>query len=89
MALFYIYIFWHIFKSHPENRVIRCGTITLIVFMLMAALTKVRNFPVGYLGPLLFFLCMLTMFFLLQQGYRALRHRKKEQHEPRPPRQGC
>jgi hypothetical protein len=76
-TLFYAYIFWHIFKSHPENRVIRCGSITLIVFIVMLALTKVPNFPFWYLGPLLFSLCMLTMVFLLQQGYRALHNRKK------------
>jgi len=60
-------------------RVIQCGSITLMLLLVMIALMRIPHFPIDYvawLGPALFLLCMLTMFFLFQQGYRALRHRK-------------
>jgi hypothetical protein len=79
LVLFYGFSFWRIFKSNPGNKVIECGSITLIVFVVMLALFKVPNFPVwvlAWLGLLVFLLCLLTMFFLVQQGYRALRRRK-------------
>jgi hypothetical protein len=50
VALFYLYIFWNMFKTNPGNKVIRCGSITLMVFVVMIALTKVPNFPVWYLA---------------------------------------
>jgi hypothetical protein len=79
LVLFYGFSFWRIFKGNPGNKVIECGSITLMVFVVMTALFKVPNFPVwvlAWLGLLLFLLCLLTMFFLVQQGYRALRRRK-------------
>jgi hypothetical protein len=79
LFLFYGYSFWRIFKSNPGNRVIECGSITLMLFAVLMALMRIPNLPFDYfwwLWPTLFLLCMLTMFFLLQQGYRALRKRK-------------
>jgi hypothetical protein len=84
----YAFIFWRIFKSHPENRVIRCGSITLILFLVMLALMRIPQVPVdyvGWLGLALFLLCMLTMFFLFQQGYRAVRGRLKRRSSPTTP----
>jgi hypothetical protein len=81
--LFYAFIFWRIFKGNRGNRVIQCGSITLMLFLAMLALMRIPNFPVEYmawLGLLLFPLCLLTMFFLFQQGYRALRNRKIKGH---------
>jgi hypothetical protein len=44
----------------------------------MGALLVLKpNFPIWYLGPLLFSLCMLTMFFLVQRAFLAFRNRKK------------
>lgn len=79
LVLFYGFSFWRIFKGNPGNRVIECGSITLMVFVVMLVLFKVPDFPVwalAWLGLLLFLLCLLTMFFLVQQGYRALHRRK-------------
>lgn len=79
LVLLYGFSFWRIFKSNPGNKVIACGSIALMVFIVMIALFKIPNFPVwvlASLGFLLFLLCLLTMFFLAQRGYRALRHRK-------------
>jgi len=76
----YAFIFWRTFKGNPGNRVIQCGSITLMLFLVMLALTRIPQVPVDYvawLGPALFLLCMLTMFFLFQQGYRAVRGRFK------------
>jgi len=79
LVLFYGFVFWRIFKGNRGNKVIECGSITLIVFVVLLALAKVPNLPVwvsGWLAVLLFLLCLITMFFLAQQGYRALRRRK-------------
>jgi hypothetical protein len=54
-----------------------------MLFLVMMALLRIPHFPaeyVAWLGPALFLLCMLTLFFLAQQGYRALRHRKIHKH---------
>jgi hypothetical protein len=75
LFLFYALILWRVFKDNRGNRVIQCGSITLMLLLVMIAL------PIdylGWLGPALFLLCMLTMFFLFQQGYRALRRRKTQ-----------
>jgi len=81
LVLFYSLSFWRIFKNNPGNRVIECGSITLIVFVVGFALFRIPGFPVwvlAWLWLLIFLLCILTMFFLVQQGYRALRRRKAD-----------
>lgn len=82
IGLFFLYtfLFWRTFKDNPGNRVIRCGSITLMLFLVMMALTQIPHVPfdyVAWLGPALFVICMLTMFFLFQKGYRALRNKLK------------
>jgi hypothetical protein len=78
IGLLTIYVFWDIFKSHPGNRLVRCGIFTLSLFLVMGAVLVLKpNFPIWYLGPLLFSLCLLTMFFLVQRAYLALRNRRK------------
>jgi hypothetical protein len=77
LALLYGFSFWRIFKENAGNRVVECGTIALMVFVVLMALAKAK-FPtwiLGWLAMLVFWLCILTMFFLAQQGYRALRRR--------------
>jgi hypothetical protein len=77
LVLFYGFSFWRIFKRNPGNRVVEYGSITLMVFVVLMALAKAK-FPtwvLGWLAMLVFWLCILTMFFLAQQGYRALRRR--------------
>jgi hypothetical protein len=78
LVLFYGFAFWRIFKGNPGNKVIECGSITLMVFVVALALFKAK-FPawvLGWLFFLVFLLCLLTMFFLVQQAYRAVRRRK-------------
>ena len=70
--------FWRLFKDNPGNRVIQCGGITLMLALVMAWLLNREHPPVDFvasLGPVLFVLCMLTMFFVFQRGYRAVRRR--------------
>jgi hypothetical protein len=74
----YSFILWRLFKSNQGNRVIQCGSIALMLLMAMTVLMRIPHVPVdvvAWLGLALFLLCLLTMFFLLQQGYRALRNR--------------
>src|SRR5215472_10792360 len=85
LLVFYAVILWRTFKNSRGNRVIQCGSITLMLFLLMIALMRIPRFPIDYvawLGPALFLLCLLTMFFLFQQGYRALRKKFKERSAP-------
>lgn len=66
-------------SSKSGNNVVRFGTIALVIFFGIIALINVKGLPfwvLPTLGILLFLLCILTMFFLAQQGYRALRSRK-------------
>ena len=44
LFFFYALIFWRTFKDNPGNRVIQCGSITLMFFLVMLALTKILNF---------------------------------------------
>ena len=88
LFFFYAFILWRTFKDNPGNRVIQCGSITLMLFLVMLALMRIPKFPIDYvawLGPALFLLCMLTMFFLLQQGIRAVRRRFKGRSSPTNP----
>jgi hypothetical protein len=88
LFLLYAFIFWRLFRDNRGNRVIQCGSITLMLFLVMLALMRIPNIPIDYvawLGPALFLLCMLTMVFLFQQGYRELRKRLKERSAPTSP----
>lgn len=79
LVLFYGFSFWRISKANPGNRVVECGSITLVVFTVMLASMRIPNSPAwisALLGLLVLILGSLTTFFLLQRGYRALRRRK-------------
>ena len=79
VAVVYWLSLWRIIKGNRGNRVIECGSITLMLFFLIMLLMKLSNVPdwvLPSLGLLLLLLCLLTMFFLLIQGLQAIRHRK-------------
>ena len=79
VAVVYWLLFWRVIESNRGNRVIECGSITLMLAILMMLLMKLTNLPnwvLLSLGLLVFVLCLLTMFFLLVQGVQAIRHRK-------------
>ena len=79
VAVVYWLSLWRIIKGNRGNRVIECGSITLMLFFLIMLLMKLSNVPdwvLPSLGLLLLLLCLLTMFFLLVQGVQAIRRRK-------------
>jgi hypothetical protein len=80
LLLAYGYSFWRIVKRNPGNKMVECGSIALVLFFVRLALFRIPNFPVSIIALwffLVFLLCLLTIGFLVQQGYHALRHRKK------------
>ena len=85
VAIVYWLSLWRIIKGNRGNRVIECGSITLMLFFLLMLLMKIANLPdwvLPSLGLLLFLLCLLTMFFLFLQGIHAIRHRKSKAAAP-------
>jgi hypothetical protein len=66
-------------SDDPGNKVITYGGLFVVGIFLVSGLSQDHNVPTWVfecLGVLLFVLFFLTMFFLAQQGYRALRRRK-------------
>ena len=85
VAAVYWLSLWRIIKGNRGNRVIECGSITLMLSFLMMLLMKLTNLPdwlLPSLGLLLFLLCLLTMFFLFLQGVQAIRNRKSKAAVP-------
>jgi hypothetical protein len=76
----YIGFFWRTFKSNPGNRLIECGSMTVIVFMAVIPLTQFGELPDWLIVSwviLVVVLCFSTLFFVAQRIYRAVRR-----HEP-------
>ncbi|MGH9715456.1 MAG: hypothetical protein ACRD4R_01810 [Candidatus Acidiferrales bacterium] len=80
----YLPVMWHAQtatinrKFDSGSKVVVCGGVAIFVLSLIISLFKVPSLPswiVPTLGALLLLLCLLTMFFLVQQGYRALRQK--------------
>ena len=66
-------------KDEPGSKVVKYGGMFLVGCFLLAKLADDRRIPAWVLqscGALLLVLFLLTIFFLAQQGYRALRRRK-------------
>ncbi len=74
----YVWSLWRLFRTSSGNRVIQSGSLALLVFVALAVLIKFPKTPdwvLGSVGMLLLLLCLLTMAFLFQQGYRGIRRR--------------
>jgi hypothetical protein len=81
VAVLYSLFFWRTIKSNRGNRVIECGCVALTVFMVLIVLINIKGLPewlMPSLGALLLFLCLLTMFFLVQQTIRSFRRRRSK-----------
>jgi len=81
VAVVYWLSFWRTFKEHRGNKVVECGSITLMLGFLLMLLMKIPNVPAWVspsLGLLIFLLCLFTMFFLLVRGVNAIRQRKSK-----------
>jgi hypothetical protein len=66
-------------KDGPGSKVITYGGTFVVGCLLLAKLAQDPRIPTWVFescGVLLLVLLLLTMFFLAQQGYRALRRRK-------------
>jgi hypothetical protein len=70
---------WRMIKSNPGDRFIECGSITVMILVVTLAVFRMRYFPdwvLESLEVLLFLMTFLSILFMFQQGYRALRGRK-------------
>jgi hypothetical protein len=79
LVVFYTVVLWRIVKRNLGNRVIECGSLALVVVFIMVAAMKIPSLPdwaAPGLGILFLLLGFLMIFFLIQQGYRAIRRRK-------------
>jgi phosphoglycerol transferase MdoB-like AlkP superfamily enzyme len=76
---FYSLYLWQLFKSNPDNRVIECGSMTLVVFLALVHFCKPGKLPDWVFMHWLILtvlLCFTTLFFVVQRMYRALcRHK--------------
>ncbi len=80
IGLLTIYVFWDVSKAQPGNRLVRSGILTPCLALTMGPVLVVKSsVPIEYIGLLLFCMCMLTMFFLLQRACLALRNRGNTQ----------
>jgi len=85
VVLGYAIIFWRIFRRFRGDRFIECASVTTFLLAVVMALYRIPNVPswvVKSILTLLVFFCWLSVYFGLQQVYRALRHRKTEQQGP-------
>lgn len=79
VAVVYFLSFWRIIKGNRGNKVVECGSIALMVSLLMVILIRFTILPawiLSSLGLLLLLLCLLTIFFFVARGVQALRRRK-------------
>ena len=79
LVLVYAISLWRIFRHNRGDRFIESASITVMVFVLTIAAMKIPNSPywvLQFLEVLLYALTLLSIFFGLQQGYRALRRYK-------------
>jgi hypothetical protein len=82
-------IYWftigRVIKANPRNKVIVSGGATLIVLFFLLFLMQFRSLPdwVGVsLGWLLLWMSLLTMFFVLLRGVKAICSRKSHAEPP-------
>jgi uncharacterized membrane protein len=75
----YIAFFWRTFKSNPGNRLVECGSMTVIAFLAVIPLSQTGKVPDWLILSwvmLVVLLCLSTLFFLAQRIYQAIqRHR--------------
>jgi hypothetical protein len=86
--LLYGLFFWRLLKGKPGNRLVECGSLTLIVFLAMIPINSAGEIPDWLFGAwiiLIVLLCFATLFFLLQRmiptfslGVRTTRHVRRD-----------
>jgi hypothetical protein len=82
--LLYGLFFWRLIRSNRGDKFIQCGSITVMLFLALMALSRIPHFPLDDYAPWfaipLFLLCVLTMFYLFQQLYREHKQRNQRRH---------
>jgi hypothetical protein len=83
LALFYGVSFWRILRRNPGNKLIECGTLTVVVFLAMVPVSTIPGFTnwvpdwaFGLWILLTILLCFSTLFFLAQRIFQAARKHK-------------
>ncbi|MGD1024541.1 MAG: hypothetical protein ABR880_17275 [Candidatus Sulfotelmatobacter sp.] len=77
---FYGIVLWRIVRRNAGNRVIESGALALPIVIVMVAVMKIPSVPdwvAPGLGILFLILGFLMIFFLMQQGYNAIRRGKR------------
>jgi len=82
--LIYAFFFWRLIRSNRGDKFIQCGGITVMLFLVLMALSRIPHFPLDDYAPWfaipLFLLCVLTMFYLFQQLYRERKQKMQKRH---------
>src|ERR1700730_4951886 len=82
--LLYGFFFWRLIRNNRRDKFIQCGSITVMLFLVLMALSRIPHFPLDDYAPWfaipLFLLCVLTMFYLFQQLYREHKQRNQKRH---------
>lgn len=78
----YLAFFWRTFKSNSGNRLVECGSMTLIAFFAFLAIAslsqpgKVLDWLILSWLILILLLCISTLLFLAQRIQRAIQRRR-------------
>jgi hypothetical protein len=78
----YVAFFWRTFKSNPGNRLVECGSMTLIAFFAFLAVAslsqpgKVPDWLILSWLILVLLLCISTLLFLAQRIHHAIQRRR-------------
>ena len=69
---------WRIFRHNRGDRFIESASMTVMVFVLTMTAVKIHSpdWVLQFLEVLLYALTFVSVFFGLQQGYRALRRHR-------------
>ena len=76
---------WRILKSNRGDRFMESGSVTLMIFVVVLASRRIPHFPDWVFNSLVLLLgiaTFLSLFFMLQQGYSALRRRLTQRNSP-------
>jgi hypothetical protein len=79
LVLAYGLSMWRIFKSNPGDKFLQSASLTVMLFVVTMVAIRTHYFPdwvLTSLEVLLYLLTFLSIFFMFQEGYRALRRRK-------------
>jgi amino acid transporter len=80
------FIFWRLVRRYRGDKFILCGSITILLFLVMMTLSRIPQINDDYTAWLavpLFVLCVLSIFYLFQQLYSEHKQRSTRRYEPK------